>query len=295
MIIIFCLNDSNMNIVGTDKMNRAQTFWEQRKGQPVNMDIEERREAIIDYLQYHPNCNVNQVIELFNVTPATVRRDLTYLEQEGKILRSHGSVHLKSARPVSDFSARSQSFSAEKKAIAKAALQFVRPRDCVVLDSGTTANAVAEEVSKVDSVVLVTNSLSIATAKSSAHEVFLSGGVVDLDNLSLIGPDAERFFERISASVAFIGTTGIRGSSGPTVISPFFASIKRKMMDCAERKVLIFDNSKLNPVGMITFAGFEEFDAIVVSQPLKDEALLQYLNEHKVPVVVAETAGGAHG
>ena len=49
------------------------------------MDIDERRKAIIDYLQYHPNCNVNQIIALFNVTPATVRRDLTFLEQEGQI------------------------------------------------------------------------------------------------------------------------------------------------------------------------------------------------------------------
>lgn len=252
------------------------------------MDIEERRKAIVDFLQYHPNCNVNQVIALFDVTPATVRRDLTYLEQTGKIFRSHGSVHLRTSRPASDFFTRNQVFSAEKKAIAKAAVQFVKPRDCVVLDSGTTAYAVAEEVSQVENVVLITNSLSIATAKSAAHEVLLSGGVVDLDNLSLIGPDAEAFFDRISASVAFIGTTGIRGNTGPTVISPFFAGVKRKMMGCAEKKILVFDNSKFNPVGMIAFAGFEEFDALIVSQPIMDETLLRYLEDHKVPVVVAE-------
>lgn len=251
------------------------------------MDIEERRRAIIDYLQYHPNCNVNQVIALFDVTPATVRRDLTYLEQEGQILRSHGSVHLKTARPVSDFTARTQSFSSEKKAIAKAAIQFVRQGDCVVVDSGTTAHAVAEEVSQIDNVVLITNSLSIATSKNSAHEVLLSGGVVDLDNLSLIGPDAEAFFKRISASVAFLGTTGIRSKIGPTVISPFFASIKRKMMACAEKKILIFDNSKISPIGMVSFAGFNEFDAIIVSQPITDEELSQSLSECKVPVIVA--------
>jgi len=212
---------------------------------------------------------------------------LTFLEQEGQILRSHGSVHLKSSRPASDFSARTQNFSAEKSAIAKASVQFVKPRDCVVLDSGTTVHAVAEAVSQIDNVVLITNSLSIATTKSPAHEILLSGGVVDLDNLSLIGPDAEAFFKRISASVAFIGTTGIRSSTGPTVISPFFASIKRAMMACAEKKILVFDNSKLSPIGMVTFADFSDFDAIIVSQPITDEALLRRFEESKVPVIVA--------
>lgn len=262
----------------------------QRKGWPAIMDIEERRKAIIDYLQYHPNCNVNQIIALFDVTPATVRRDLTFLEQEGQLSRSHGSVHLKSARPVSDFTARTQSFSSEKKAIAKAAVQFVKPRDCIVLDSGTTAHAVAEEVSKIENVVLITNSLSIATTKTFAREVLLSGGVVDLDNLSLIGPDAEAFFKRISASVAFIGTTGIRDNAGPTVISPFFASIKREMMACAEKKILIFDNSKFAPIGMVTFADFSEFDAIVVSQPITNETLLDRLDKANVSVIVASNS-----
>lgn len=251
------------------------------------MGIQERRKAIIEYLQYHPNCNVNQVIALFNVTPATVRRDLTYLEEQGQIQRSHGSVHLVSSHPSSDFVSRTQNFSAEKKAIAKAAVQFVKPQDCVVLDSGTTVHAVAEEISQIDNVVLITNSLSIATVKSAAREVLLSGGVVDIDNRSLIGPDAESFFARISASVAFIGTTGIRSSAGPTVISPFFASIKRKMMACAEKKVLVFDNSKIYPIGMVSFAGFHEFDAIIVSQPITDRELLQSLEECKVPVIVA--------
>ena len=145
----------------------------------------------------------------------------------------------------------------------------------------------AEAVSQIDNVVLITNSLSIATTKSPAHEILLSGGVVDLDNLSLIGPDAEAFFKRISASVAFIGTTGIRSSTGPTVISPFFASIKRAMMACAEKKILVFDNSKLSPIGMVTFADFSDFDAIIVSQPITDEALLRRFEESKVPVIVA--------
>lgn len=108
-----------------------------------------------------------------------------------------------------------------------------------------------------------------------------------MDNLSLIGPDAEAFFKRISASVAFIGTTGIRSSTGPTVISPFFASIKRAMMACAEKKILVFDNSKLSPIGMVTFADFSDFDAIIVSQPITDEALLRRFEESKVPVIVA--------
>ena len=252
------------------------------------MNTEDRRKSIIDYLQYHPNCSVNQIIALFDVAPATVRRDLTHLEQDGQIQRTYGQIHLKQSRPPSDFHTRAQKFSAEKREIACAAVRFIQPRDCVAIDSGTTAYAVAEQIFRMNNnVTIVTNSLSVATAQLSTHKVILSGGVVDPDNLALIGPDVESFFERISASVAFIGTTGIRSDAGPTVISPFFAGIKRKIMACAQKKILIFDNSKIMPVGTFVFADYSEFDAIIVSRPLTDEALLRKLDESGVPVIVA--------
>ena len=56
------------------------------------MTASERRNTIINYLQTKQDCDVNEIIDQFDVTPATIRRDLTFLENSGSISRTHGAV-----------------------------------------------------------------------------------------------------------------------------------------------------------------------------------------------------------
>ena len=252
------------------------------------MTVNERRKAIIDYLQQNPICDVNEIIAQFDVTPATIRRDLTHLEQAGSITRTHGGVQLVAAPAVPGFIARDTLFSQEKLSIAAAASQLVHSGDSVILDSGTTTNAIAQSLVGRQDISIITNSIAILLSlKAPAQNLILTGGVLDYENLALIGPDAEAVFEDISASILFLGTTGVRGCDGMTAISPFQASIKKKMISCAKKRVLVVDSSKFNTSGMILFATFSEIDTIITSHPIQDAALRQTLERKGIEVIIA--------
>ena len=252
------------------------------------MTVTARRKSIIDYLQTNRNCDVNEIIAQFDVTPATIRRDLAYLENVGSITRTHGAVHLVVTPSVPGFLTRNTLFTEEKKAIARMAAKMVHSGDSVILDSGTTVHAVANEVKNKENITLITNSLAIISAlEAPKQNILLTGGLFDYDNLALVGPDAESFFDRLSASILFLGSTGIRGCDGMTVISPFQASIKRKMIQCAKKRILVIDNSKLSSSGMILFAYFTDIDAIIVPHPIEDPNLIQHLDRSGVEIIVA--------
>lgn len=252
------------------------------------MTASERRNTIINYLQTKQDCDVNEIIDQFDVTPATIRRDLTFLENSGSISRTHGAVHLVKTPAVPGFLTRNTLFAEEKQAMARVAAQMVQSGDSVMLDSGTTVHAVAIEVGKRSDITLITNSLSIVSAlEAPKQNILLTGGVFEYDNLALVGPDVELFLDRISASILFLGATGIRGCDGLTVISPLQAGVKRKMIQCAKKRVLVIDNSKFASTGMVLFASFEEIDTIIVARPIEDPILKRHLDEIGVQVIVA--------
>ena len=252
------------------------------------MTVNERRNAIINYLQIKKNCDVNEIIAQFDVTPATIRRDLTYLEDTGRLTRTHGAVHLTSTPSVPGFLMRNTLFTKEKQALARAAARMVNKGDSVLLDSGTTTHAIALELRERTDITLITNSLSIVSALEEPQQnILLTGGLFDYENLALVGPDVEAFLERISASILFLGATGIRGCDGMTVISPLQAGVKRKMIQCAKKRGFVLDNSKFVTSGMILFAPFTSVNTVIVSHPIEDLDLCQHLERIGVEVVVA--------
>jgi len=80
--------------------------------------------------------------ETFRVSAATIRRDLEELERHGVLQRVHGgAVAIEGTLEEPLFDDKTSIAAAEKEVIAEAALQFVRPKDTVYLDGGSTVLA----------------------------------------------------------------------------------------------------------------------------------------------------------
>ena len=252
------------------------------------MTTDERQQRILEYLRLEKNCKVSEIIALFDVTPATIRRDLTHLEETGQIVRTHGHVHCVDQPTLSHFQMRKDHFFNENQAIAKVAASMVTPGDTVLFDSGPITYNIANAVKNLSDITIVTNSIPIISLLDpSQRNVMLTGGMFDFENMCTIGPDAETFLDNISASILFLETTGIRGADGMTVISPFHAGIKRKMINCARKRVLVMNNSDLNSAGAILFAPFSVLDTLIIAHPIDDPVLYEQLHRDGVEVIVA--------
>ena len=137
-----------------------------------------RLEQIMDYLKSHNLVTVDQLVAVTDASPATIRRDLIKLDQEGVISRTHGGVTLNRFIPAQPTTQeKSQRSQQEKYAIASAAAALVKAGDAIVLDAGTTMIELARQITHLP-LRVITSDLHIALFLSEFKqiEVTIIGG-----------------------------------------------------------------------------------------------------------------------
>jgi DeoR family transcriptional regulator, fructose operon transcriptional repressor len=245
-----------------------------------------RLEKIIEILRNAQTIEVNHLIEMLSVAPATIRRDLAYLESNGVITRSHGMAHIASQFPR--YAVRTNLFPNEKQLIAKKAASFIAEGDCIILDAGTTTLALASQISSIRRLNIITNSPAIACELiDSPSTVTVSGGFLLTPQLSLVGPDADAYFNKIEAHKMFLGAGGIRLTAGLTSSSVIECQTKISMMKAAKKVFALLDSSKFHNTSISMFAEFKDIDCIITDKPIEDHALREELDRLGVEIVIA--------
>ncbi|HBT7060268.1 DeoR/GlpR family DNA-binding transcription regulator, partial [Klebsiella pneumoniae] len=148
-----------------------------------------RLEQIMDFLKSHNLVTVDQLVAATNASPATIRRDLIKLDQEGVISRTHGGVTLNRFIPSQPTTLeKAQRSPLEKQAIASAAAALVKAGDAIVLDAGTTMIELARQITHLP-LRVITSDLHIALFLSEFKqiEVTIIGGRIDDSSQSCIG------------------------------------------------------------------------------------------------------------
>ncbi|MFV0363464.1 MAG: DeoR/GlpR family DNA-binding transcription regulator [Suipraeoptans sp.] len=247
------------------------------------MRTEERRHDILDMIIKNSPVQVSELIERIGDSPATIRRDLTFLEKNGYIVRTRGY-----AKYVTPEVVHKISFSEGKIAIAKKAAEMVMDGSTIMLDSGSQILALAYQLIGKKDLTAVTNSLSIANVFSMAEvTTHVTGGVLIGREEALVGPEAENYIRKIKAPLLFISTTGVRGTQGLACVTPFQANIKKAFIESAQKVVALIEEEKMDMDALRVFADFKDIHMIITSAPLKDKALENRLSELGVEVIVA--------
>ncbi|MBR5801731.1 MAG: DeoR/GlpR transcriptional regulator, partial [Alistipes sp.] len=111
------------------------------------MTISERHEIILGQLNAKGSLSVTELSTMLNVSEVTIRKDLTLLESENKLYRAHGKA-IKMSPYISDrdVNVKEHQSPAEKRAIAKAAVELIEPNDSIIIASGTTVQYFAREI-----------------------------------------------------------------------------------------------------------------------------------------------------
>lgn len=213
------------------------------------------------------------------VSEVTIRGDLTTLERDGRAVRVHGGAIpvdvLTRESPLE--STRDQRADA-KRAIGVAAAGLVSSGDCVYLDAGSTAAAVAEQLlqrRELHDVIVVTNALTIALALEPGiprFEVVVTGGTLRPLQHSLVNPFAASMLAALRFDLAFIGCNGIHPVDGVTNVNLPEAEVKTLAMRSAKRSVLIADGGKLGRTGPAVIGALTDFALLVTAGAAADGA-----------------------
>jgi DeoR/GlpR family transcriptional regulator of sugar metabolism len=254
------------------------------------MHPEERQAKIEAYLQKAEFASLEELAQQVDVSVSTVRRDITALETNKVVRRTHGGA--RTLQPKTDefvFNVRDTHQVGEKEAIGEACAALVEPGQNVIIDSGTTCFHVAKRLG--DKVAqIITNSLPVANffSASNRHEVHLSGGVIYPRLGVLVGPHAVDTFSRMHADVAILSGSGI-SEDGIYNSHALLVDIQRAMIAGAAKVIFCLDHTKFGRRSTFFLSDFSAVD-VVVTDSLAPEALVAALRTKGLEVVVAPAA-----
>jgi DeoR family fructose operon transcriptional repressor len=237
----------------------------------------ERQQQILEAARRDGRVDVTVLAEMLDVTPETVRRDLTVLERHGVLRRVHGgAIPVERLGFEPDVTARSERLVAEKERIAKSALDEVPSEGAIILDAGTTTLRLAELLPTDRELTVVTNSLQIANVLASRRNIttYLVGGRVRGRTLASTGEWALKSLQGLFVDVAFLGTNGLDIERGLTTPDQAEAAVKRAFVQCSRRTVVLADSSKVGQVHFSHVADLSDIEKVITDTNLDHDTAL---------------------
>jgi DeoR/GlpR family transcriptional regulator of sugar metabolism len=263
-------------------------------GEVLSVLRERRQQAILEELERSGSVTVAVLSRSLEVSDMTVRRDLEELSARNLLRKVHGgAVPVPKAAAEPHFVQKQKLHRAEKRAIARAALEFVKDGDTVAFSAGTTTWQIAEALTRNrGSLTFITNSTNIAlTLQENGWEnIVLSGGMFRTPSDALVGPFADRTLRTLNADVLFLGVHGIHPDAGLTTPNVAEAETDGRLVEAAQKVVVVADHSKLGVVALAKIAPLSKVD-VFVTDAAADEEILHQIELAGVRVVVAEPEG----
>jgi DeoR family fructose operon transcriptional repressor len=234
----------------------------------------ERQQEILAWARRDGRAEVKDLADALDVTPETVRRDLTALERRGLLRRVHGGAipveRLGIEPAVAD---RESRMASQKERIAKAALDELPDGGSIILDAGTTTIRLAEMLPTERELTVVTHSLPVAMLLASRANITLHllGGTVRGRTLAAVGPWAESAMADVYADVAFLGTNGLTTERGLTTPDLVEARVKRALVAAARRTVVLTDHTKFGRVDFAQVVPLSDVDTLITDSELEPD------------------------
>ena len=251
----------------------------------------ERHNQILQALKEQGFVTVTSLSEVLDVSDATVRRDLNYLEKQNLLRRTHGGAtprnHIVRDLPVSEKASRNAD---EKRRIGAAAAGLVEDYDRIILASGTTVREVASHLGNPGAparLTVVTNAMNVALelTESAGIEVHMLGGIVRNTSTSVAGPVAERMLQQFTCRKLFLGVDGIDLQHGLTTSNSLEAHLNMRMVEAAEQVIVVADSSKFGLRSFGRICGIEQVHRVVTDCGIP-EAAVERMSEIGIAVTV---------
>lgn len=248
---------------------------------------QKRRSQIISMLEEQQALTNKELLECFNISIETLRRDLAYLESIGALTRVYGGAIKKDVVKTEPlYSSREQEKNKEKQLIANEAQRYIEPDDAVFFDLGTTVENVAKKLDKSKNIHAFTNSVrSAVTLSEKCADVILTGGRIRQGELSLSGTLAQDNISKFNIEKAIIGAGGITEEG----ISDFIvdeAGLRSRVIQNADKVVVLADYTKFSVRAMCRVCNIEDIDILITDDKAPKDVLKKIRNKGVQVVVV---------
>ncbi len=160
----------------------------------------------------------------------------------------------------------------EKTSIGSVASGLIQPNDCILIASGTTVLSLAKNIRPQISLTVITAALNVAMEliHHPQIEVIQLGGILRKSSSSVTGTYAEKILEDFSCTKLFLGVDGIDVEFGLTTTNMMEAQLNRKMIEAAQKTIVLADSSKFGKRGFSRICGLEDIEQVITDSGISN-------------------------
>jgi DeoR family glycerol-3-phosphate regulon repressor len=232
-----------------------------------------RQSEILAIVKAEGRVVVENLAQRFDVTLQTIRRDLTELAEAGHLDRVHGGAVARTGVANIGYEQRRRMNEAAKTAIAKACAAAIPDNCSLILNLGTTTEAVARELVHHRNITVVTNNINVANIllANPGCEIMVAGGALRRSDGGLVGELTTQFFEQFKVDVAVIGTSGIDADGDLLDYDMAEVRVSKAIVRQARQVFLVADGSKFDRRVPVRVASLAEIHTLFTDRPLAPE------------------------
>ena len=247
----------------------------------------QRHEEILEILKRERFASVSDLSQRLFASQPTIRRDLTLLEKQGYLRRSHGGAIPADERNNIPVSFRSGAHTGQKIKICKVAATLIQDGSLIFTDASTTALHITSYTKSDSNVTVLTNGyLACKLFSDKGVRVFSTGGRLLSDSLAFVGESARKTVAQYNADIMFFSSSSLSEDGTISDYSEEETSLRLCMAKMAKTKVFLCDETKFQKTSAFNLFTLSDIDYVVTGAPLPNEII----NKHNLELICEDGA-----
>ena len=246
----------------------------------------QRHNKIVNHLHQKHSLTVSEIVNLFNISPATARRDITKLDELGRLKKvRNGAEYLSERKEAwSPLNVSNTVHFEEKSKIAKQASDLCGHDSTVVINCGTTAFILGQELCQT-SVQIVTNYFPLASylIENDHENVIIMGGQYNKKHNIFINPSSttESIF---GGDIMFTSGKGLT-EAGLYKTEMLTAIAEQQILKQVNKLVVVVDSSKVGQKTGMMFCSADNIDTVITGKDA-DPDVIKGLRKQNINVIL---------
>ena len=250
------------------------------------MNLPPRQQQILELVRERGYVSIEEMAQLFVVTPQTIRRDINQLAEADLLRRYHGGAAYDSSVENTAYAMRADQMRDEKRRIGEAIAAQIPDHASIFINIGTTTESIARALLNHHHLKIITNNLHVASILSAKDdfEVLIAGGNVRRDG-GIVGQASVDFINQFKFDFALVGISGIDSDGSLLDFDYQEVRVSQAIIANARQTILAADSSKVGRNAMVRLGPITLIDCLVTDQPPVPE-LVQLLAQNKIRLEV---------
>lgn len=236
------------------------------------MSIRKRQEQILSILNERSFVTVKELSAITFTSQSSIRRDLTYLQNNGLVKRTHGGVS--SVEPMANVASyydRLHKNANRKRIIAQKASVLLEDGQSILLDSSTTATFLLPHIAKFRNITIFTNNLSTALhAIELGINTHCLGGQAINGSVALSGSETFTALENLFVDILFFSSQSLDVNGNISDSTEEENYVRKMMLKASKTTVFLCDSEKFHTSATYKLCNLNDVDYAVFDAPYPD-------------------------